>query len=237
MKKHLLVSIPLLALLSACSTTQKLDPNYLAYLKAQQNAMKAQPKIVEIDAQPGQPIILSGVKKFIVYAPRGNTAGSIRVYHPAPNPATVIFSKLFDTALDGAKSILPAYFGWHYGSHILTRAFDRAGGNYNVTGDYNTGTMTKVTGDYTTGTKYNVQGSYAGADQVQGNKVGQNNYQPGQDLVGQNKAGQDVTGQSKYQAGQDYTAGNKAGQDNVGQDNNQNSNNTTNTTSDNSTSG
>ncbi len=186
MKKiiSLLVLIPLLG---ACATNPKLDPNYQQYLETQKTLAQNQPKIVEIKAQPGQTIELKGVQEFIVYAPSSTNRMRIAVHRTPPNPATIIFSKLFDTALDASKSILPAYFGWHYGYRILNKAFDRAGGNYNIGGDYNTGT------------KYAVQGDYSGADKVMGNKVGQNNYQVGQDYTGQNKAttGQDYVGQNK----------------------------------------
>ncbi len=186
MKKaiSLLVAVPLL---TACATNPKLDPNYQQYLETQKALAQNQPKIVEIKAQPGQTIELKGVQEFVVYAPTSMNGVRIAVHRTPPNPATVIFSKLFDTALDASKSILPTYFGWHYGYRILNKAFDRAGGNYNVGGDYNTGT------------KYAVQGDYSGADKVMGNKVGQNNYQVGQDYIGQNKAttGQDYVGQDK----------------------------------------
>lgn len=216
--KKLIVLMLIGFVLTSCATNPKLDPNYQAYLKAQQQMAQNQPKIVEIDAQPGQTIEFKGISKFVVYNSTGGSA-RVAVYRSQPNPATVIFSKVFDTALDASKSILPTYFGWHYGSHILSKAFDRAGGNYNVSGDYNSGQMTKVTGDYTTGTKYAVQGDYTGADKIAGDKVngdkigndkiGGNQTNPGGDNIGGNKIGQDYIGQDKYTVGQDYVKGNK----------------------------
>ncbi len=199
MKKFFIILSMVGFIVTSCATNPKLDPNYQAYLKVQQQMAQNQPKIVEIDAQPGQSIVLQGISKFVVYNANSGSRTQIAIHRTQPNPATIIFSKIFDTALDASKSILPTYFGWHYGSHILSKAFDRAGGNYNVNGDYNTGQMTKVTGDYTTGTKYQVQGNYAGADQVQGDKVGANKYQAGQDYTGGNKAttGGDYVGQDK----------------------------------------
>lgn len=209
--RYMLFVTGLVGVLSSCTTVSpKLDPNYQAYLKTQQELAQHPAPIVEIKAQPGQSIVLQGVSEFVVYNPNGRTA-RVAIYRPRPNPATVIFSKLFDTALDASKSILPTYFGWHYGSHILSKAFDRAGGVYNVSGDYNPGTMTKVQGDYTTGTKYAVQGNYAGADYIQGDKVGGDKYQAGEDYVSGDKVGQD-----KYQAGEDYVGQNKVGADYVG---------------------
>jgi len=186
-----LISLIVLALvLVSCATNPKLDPNYEKYLETQKSLAQMQPKLVEIKAQPGQTIELKGVQEFIVYAPSSSST-HIAIHRTPPDPATVIFSKLFDTALDASKSILPAYFGWHYGSHILSKAFDRAGGNYNITGDYNTGQMTKVQGDYTTGTKYQIGQDY----------TGQSKYTVGQDYTGTDKI---TTGEGEY-VGQDQT--------------------------------
>ena len=223
MKKVLVVAL-LGVFLTACAINPKLDPNYQQYLETQKEIAQNPPKIVEIDAQPGQTIELKGVAKFVVYNVNGHTTG-VAVYRPQPNPATVIFSKLFDTALDASKSILPTYFGWHYGSHILSKAFDRAGGNYNIGADYNSGQMTKVQGDYNTGTMTKVQG-----DLTQGDKVGQNKYMVGADYVGSDKTQGDKVGQNKYTAGQDYTGQDKysAGGDYVNGNKSENSNNITN---------
>jgi hypothetical protein len=167
MKRLLIVFVTFLGLvlISACSTTSntKLNPNYQAYLNT---VSKYHPKLVEIEAQPGQTIEMKGVAKFVVYAP-SNSAMRIQAYRPAPNPGVQITHEVLSTVFGTAKDILPGYFGWRYGSSILKKAFDSAGTH--VQGNYNTGTYTTVgadlvQGDKTMGNKYTAQGDITGGD-------------------------------------------------------------------------
>jgi hypothetical protein len=86
--------------LSGCaSTSPRLDPNYMAYLEAMRN----QPKILEIEAQEGQTIEFKGVKKFTVY---GGQNSSIAEYKPSPTTQEVIAKEM----IGAAKILLPIWF-------------------------------------------------------------------------------------------------------------------------------
>ena len=203
-KKMITTTIALSALfLSSCATTNsnnKIDPNYQAYLQTIQNY---HPKIVEIEAQPGQTIELKGVQKFVVYAPSGSAGSSIRVYRPAPDPWVMITHDVLHTGLTAATTVLPKYYAWKYGSSVIKTAIHNSGthvnGDYISNGDKVGQDKYTVSGDYVTGTK-------AGQDYV-----GQDKNNPGQDYVGQSKynPGQDYVGQDKNTVTGDYVTGTK----------------------------
>ncbi len=143
----LAVSLTLVACLG-CATTKGLDPNYVAYL----DAMKNQPKIFEMKAKSGEVIELRGVESLVVYG--GGYSKHIEQRKTEPSFATTLLRETFGTA----RSVLPGFFGWHYGYRILDKAFNSAGDtvrdSYNVSDAYNT-TIPTTTTTTTTNTTTN----------------------------------------------------------------------------------
>jgi hypothetical protein len=143
MKKVLLLIIccaTLIFTFGCASSKGKVDPNYLAYL----NAAQAQPKVVEIEAEPGQTITMQGVKKFVVYA----NAKRIEQRKSGPSAMSMFWRGFFglaSTAVDRGASAAIYIKGLDTVKSVLNTGYDNAGHNASISDSYNTPTQTTTT--------------------------------------------------------------------------------------------
>lgn len=108
------------------------DMNYVAYLEA----LKIQPKILEITAQPGQTIEFRGVQSFTVYGMNAKAA-DIQPYQAPLSTGQIVMKELFSTA---RVAIQYGFYGFAADRLFSfgTAAVENAGHNTSISGSYNT---------------------------------------------------------------------------------------------------
>lgn len=163
-------------LLAGCAYNAHRADAETAYYQAQ--AQQQRPPIFEIEAQPGEKIVLAGVARMAVYSPEATTA-NVHQYRAEANPWVSIFGEATRAAL--------GFSGVYYGARVLDTAITNAGGNQS--------TVTTVGGNYGDTRRDTVGGNLgdtAGGDMIGGDRIDDRSV--GRDYIGRdNRVGDDIS--------------------------------------------
>src|SRR5699024_3747458 len=173
-----LTIIFVMALAVGCTHNQHRADAEAAYYQAQ--ATQERPPIFEIEAQPGERIVMAGVSRIAVHSPAATDA-RVQQYRGDPSPWVSIFREVKSAAL--------GFSGIYYGSRVLDSAITNAGGNTTTTVGGNYGDTRRDTAGGNIG---DTRGDTAGNDMIGRDRVDDRSV--GRDNIGRDqRLGDDIS--------------------------------------------